>query len=147
MLETWIPSFVCHCTGITGQTSIRGFGDTPVTPVRRGHSCDSLRDHLQPAWSIYPTLLGRKHPPSPPNSQMQRSGACFTVTDSIQPRHLQKNGKCDFPMKMKGNSNLRKEGPTAAHQRSLVVGSRSPRAFFLRLILKMLPAQRVCRLP
>ena len=119
----------------------------PLTPARRGHSYDPLRDHLQPAWSIYPTFLGMKRPASPPNSRMQRSGACFTVTDSTQPRHLQKNGKCNFPMRTKGNSSLVKEGPTAAHQRSLVAGSRSPRACFLRLILNMLPAQRVCRLP
>ena len=126
------------------------FGDLETPPSHlRGEGTAVIRsgNHLQPAWSIYPTLLGRKHPPSPPNSQMQRSGARFTVTDSIQPRHLQKKGKCDFPMRMKGNSNLMKGGPTAAHQRSLVAGSRSPRAFFLRLILKMLPAQRVCRLP
>lgn len=40
-------------------------------------------------------------------------------------------------MRMKGNSSLMKEGPTAARQRSWVAGSRSPRAFFLRLILNM----------
>lgn len=86
--------------------------------------------------------------PLSPNSRMQRSGLSFTVTDSTQPRHLQKKWKVQFSMRTKGNSSLvERKAPTAAQQKVLGMISRPPRACFLRLMLNMLPSPEGVQAP